>query len=424
MAAMADTAPGSTQRSPLTVLKRGLFLVIAGLLAWRMVTLGLSAHYARQPTFAAQDSALAWRDANPDALYWQGRRVLETDPAQAEARLRQAALANPADGRAFAALGLLRERQGQAAQAVALLEAANRLGPNRLDVQTDRAAFWLRQGRLDQAMGPLSLILQADPDRRETVFPGLLQLADNPKTRAALISALKDLPPWWGHFFAYASAQAKEPDTVRRLYEASGADGRSVSTEVRRHYLGWLQRGNQWAEAHAVWSAGLPAGQREAAGLIFDGGFEFPFSNEIFGWQATPVAGVDMETLTTYGAKGDKALRVKFRGLRTPFYHLAQFLLLRPGSYELTGLARVDNLQAAEGVQWTLYCAAGKQQKLGISERFRGVSDWRRFTVPFKIPATGCPAQLLQLELAGKVALDFEARGSVWFDDLTITPAN
>ena len=43
-----------------------------------------------------------------------------------------------------------------------------------------------------------------------------------------------------------------------------------------------------------------------------------------------------------------------------------------------------------------------------------------RGAVDFAVPDQGCSAQLLRLELDGRVELDFEAQGSVWFDDLAI----
>ena len=62
----------------------------------------------------------------------------------------------------------------------------------------------------------------------------------------------------------------------------------------------------------------------------------------------------------------------------------------------------------------------GASAVLAESEPFVGSDEWRNFTAEFTIPDQGCPAQLLRLELDGRVELDFEAQGSVWFDDLAI----
>jgi hypothetical protein len=58
---------------------------------------------------------------------------------------------------------------------------------------------------------------------------------------------------------------------------------------------------------------------------------------------------------------------------------------------------------------------------LGASDRFLGSDQWRSFAMDFAVPATNCQVQLLRLELAGRVALEFEASGSIWFENLAIT---
>lgn len=422
MAGTANSEPGrlAGNQNALTFLKGGLFLVIAGFLAWRMVTLGLSEHYSLQSDPTAPAKALAWHPANPNALYYRGRQLIDGDPAQAEALLRQAAHANPANSRIFAALALFREQQGEIAKAVELMEIANRLGAKRSDVQWDLAAFWLRQNRLERAIEPLSLVLESQPQRRERLFPGLLQIVEDPQNRRELTKALKDSPTWWTPFFRYAINNIRNPDTAYALYQLIVASGRQPSDDERRRYIAWLQQQNLWQEAYTVWSESLTPLQQEVKGLNYDGGFKFPLSNEGFGWHAPRIAGVDVETLSTYGAKGGKAVRVTFRGLRTRFQHLYQYLLLLPGSYELTGMVRVDNLETAKGVRWIVSCAAGKAKTLAASEPFQGVSEWRQFKVTLTIPAQGCSAQQLRLQLMGDAGLDFEAIGSVWFDELAI----
>ena len=62
----------------------------------------------------------------------------------------------------------------------------------------------------------------------------------------------------------------------------------------------------------------------------------------------------------------------------------------------------------------------GASTVLAESEPFVGSDEWRSFAVDFVVPDRECPAQLLRLELDGRVELDFEALGGAWFDDLAI----
>jgi hypothetical protein len=94
--------------------------------------------------------------------------------------------------------------------------------------------------------------------------------------------------------------------------------------------------------------------------------------------------------------------------------------MLDPGTYTLHGRVRPENFEAAEGLQWSIYCV-GTTTALTHSERFHGTDHWQHFTVQFKIPVQGCAVQMLRLELAGRSALDFEAKGVAWFDDISIS---
>ena len=125
-----------------------------------------------------------------------------------------------------------------------------------------------------------------------------------------------------------------------------------------------------------------------------------------------------METTSTYGTTGERALHLVFRGLRIRFEHLHQYLLLPPGDYALQGRVRPENLKAGQGMQWALYCL-GNKEPLTVTERFVGLGQWNRFRSQFSVPA-GCPVQMLRLELAGRIALDYDVSGGIWFDDVAV----
>jgi hypothetical protein len=94
-------------------------------------------------------------------------------------------------------------------------------------------------------------------------------------------------------------------------------------------------------------------------------------------------------------------------------------MMLDPGTYVLHGRVRPDNIETSEGIQWSIYCV-GNAKATAHSERFTGTDHWQHFTAQFQVPAQGCTVQMLRLELAGRSALDYEAKGAIWFDDLSI----
>lgn len=393
---------------------RFLLLVALGILAWRIIVLGLAEHYAGRGNLA---SALVWYPSHPQALFLQARLLAEADAQKAEKLLAKAAWENPTDGRVFMALARNREQAGELQSAEELAILAGRLAPMRGEVQLAAAGFWLRRGQFEQAFRNLSTALEVRPGIRGELYPFLLDLAEDPRTRAAFGVFLKEPPSWWEGFFRYAAANAEELDTLRSLYHRNGY---RPSLDERDSFLARLQREDRWLEMYFVWLNSLDAQQLAALGNVYDGSFELGLSEQGLGWRVQPVRGVSVETVPTYGARGSRALHLVFEGKRSPFRHLYQYLFLEPGRYRLTGLVKLDNLRAARGVQWTVRCLSGEGALLGASNRFLGAADWQAFDTEFAVPAEACPAQELRLELAGRHASDFEAEGEVWFDNLAI----
>ncbi len=394
-----------------------LFLVAIGILAWRIIDLGLAEHYARLGNAEGVENALIWHPAHSQALFEQGRRMADVDLPEGETLLAQAAWENPSDGRAFMALARIREQAVALQSAKKLAYLADQLAPMRGEVQLEAAAFWLRQGQLEQAFQQLKTALELRPGLRKDFYPILINLVEDPDVRTAFSALLKEPPPWWDEFFRYASANVVELDTLRAIY---GMNGRRPSVGERNSYLGRLKREVRWMEMYFVWLTSLDAQQLAVLGNVHDGSFELNPDNQGFGWHVEPIRGVRVEAVPTHGARGKRALHLVFEGKRSRFRHMYQYLLLEPGRYRLTGLTRLDNLRAAQGVQWKVRCMSADSALLGASNRFLGASDWQAFDADFTVPPGGCPAQELRLELVGRQASDFEAAGEVWFDNLGI----
>ena len=397
-----------------------LLALAAMLLVWRIVVTNMAELFLQDDGQDAAALALRWDENNTRALFAEGVRVAKSDPAQAITYLSSALRRNPTDGPAYAAISRLKEEGGNLAEAEQAMQAAAQMAPRRVDVQLEAARFWFRRGDIARAMKHLDVALTFGSSLHNEIFPNLLNLAEDPATREiAHARLLKQPVVWWPQFFNFAAAKATSVETLRALFQMQAGGPNAVTTEGLRAYLQRLQRENLWVEAYLVWLNQLRKDQLNAIGNLFNGGFEEGISNLGFDWIITPASQAIVDTATTYGATGHKALRVVFRGPRIQFQHLHQYTMLDPGTYVLHGRARPENFQAAEGLQWSIYCV-GEPQPIAHSERFTGTDHWQHFTVQFKIPAQNCAVQMLRLELAGRSALDYEAKGAVWFDDLSI----
>ena len=400
----------------------GLILLglAALLLGWRVVVINMAELHLQGEEKDAATRTLGWDKTNAQALFSEGVRVATTDPAQAITYLAAAVRGNPTDGPTYAAIARLKEQAGELAEAEQAMQAAAQMAPRRVDVQLEAARFWFRRGDIARAMKHMDVVLTFGGALREQIFPDLLKLAEDPATREiAHAKLLKQRITWWPQFFNHAAAKATSVETLRALFQMQADGPNAVTTEGLRAYLQRLQRENLWIESYLVWLNHLRKDQLNAIGNLFNGGFEEEISNLGFDWIVTPASQVVVDTASTYGATGHKALRVVFRGPRIQFQHVHQYLMLDPGTYVLHGRVRPDNLETSEGIQWSIYCV-GNAKALAHSERFTGTDHWQHFTTQFQIPAQDCAVQMLRLELAGRSALDYEAKGAIWFDDISI----
>lgn len=399
-----------------------LILLLGSLLGWRILVTGFANYYAGQEKPEAAAGALRWRADHPRALYQQAEAVLESEPSASARLLQAAAWANPTDARIYVTLAeLWAVEEGRQAAALKLAEIADILGPMSSPVLAYSADFWQSQERLDRMLARWSLLLRTQPAVASALYPELLKFAEDPEQQALLRPLLDHPPTWWDGFFAYAAREAQQTDTLVWLYQQRQRDDQLPTETEQRAYLDRLWREARWPEAYQAWQMGLNEPQRQALDRIYNGGFELPPTSIGFDWRIASPRGARVETMPTYGARGERALQVTFDGQRVRFQHVSQYLLLEPGDYRLQGRVRPDSLRTERGLRWMLSCV-GEGPLLAESQRFLGSDQWRIFAVDFVVPEAECPAQVLRLQLEGRAALDFEIEGEIWFDDLTIFP--
>jgi len=391
----------------------------ASLLAWRILVINLSDFFLQDDSTNAAAYALRWDDTHARGLFMMGLESAQKNPAESLRYLDTAVRRNPAEGRSYVIIGRIKENQGDLTAAEQAMMIASQMSPRRTDVQQEVSAFWMRRGNVVRAMEHLNVVLTFCDSPRPIVFPDLLRLAENPATRAAYVPLLQQPVTWWSQFFSYAAENAVQVETLRALFEMQAKGPNTATADGLRAYLKRLQREGFWTESYFVWLNSLRKDQLGNIGNLFNGSFEEPISNLGFDWIVEPAGQVLAEAAPTYGTTGSKALRIIFRGPRVQYRHLSQHLVLEAGIYTLRGRARPESLDAVHGVQWSIYCL-GQREPLASSERFTGTDQWRHFSTQFTVPNSGCPVQLARLELAGRATLDFEAKGTVWFDDMSI----
>ena len=408
--------------------RRSYLLFLLPLLAygaWRVLVMGFSEHHVQQALQGregAVDQALAWNPAHPKALYIKALQVKQEDPEQAMELFRQVMAANPAEGRAFIEMALLRLARGEGERADALARQAVRLLPAFVPVRMQAANYWVMRGNWEAAMENWEAALITDPSLGRKVFPVMLGMAGTAQGRSLLAGLAAEPPPWWESFFSHVATHSETLEPLQALFGMRLASEVPVSEQERRNYVARLLEEGEWAEAFLVWVNGLNEEQRKQLGGLYNGGFEMPLSNEGFGWRVTIRKKlVNIRRQSSYGIQGDKALHLIFRGGEFHFRHLHQLLFRRPGIHEFNGTYRVDRLRGRGGLKWRVYCAGDPSRLLGESKVMLGLGEWEPVSFRFTVPEEPeCAAQILRLESTGRSSYDHKLAGDIWLDGLSV----
>src|SRR5262249_11314245 len=149
------------------------------------------------------------------------------------------------------------------------------------------------------------------------------------------------------------------------------------------------------------------------------GSFDTVPSGLTFDWVITPGAGVTIDVAPVPGGEGNRALAISFEQGRIDFRGVAELIVLAPGSYEFRG-KYTGEIIGPRGVKWRVACAGGPI--VGESGMVAAkTTAWKDIEFGFAVPATGCPAQYVRLDLDARMSSEQFASGTVWFDDLRIT---
>ena len=269
------------------------------------------------------------------------------------------------------------------------------------------------------ALGHADVILRTRPQLGSHLLPALTAIASLPEGRSRLVEILETTPAWRKWFLRQYSRQADDPAAALPIYAALQAGPTPPTSDELRAPLDRLIGAGAFEQALLLWLGSLDPEETQALGYVYNGDFEHPVSNLAFDWVIGRVRGADITVAESDLDRG-KALRVQFARSRIAFRHVRKLVVLRPGSYRLTGKARARDLRSERGLVWTLTCAEGANQLLAETNRVTGTME-AEISTAFTVPAHGCRAQWLRLELAARIPPERDVGGgTVWYDALQV----
>jgi hypothetical protein len=363
------------------------------------------------------EAALRIDPDHPQALLQRAWKQLghgDNDAATATARHLLAVEAGQGD--AFAVLALAAMRRGDA-DAPQLARIALQRAPRNRELRAAEAAALLKTGDLPGAMAQIDALLRLTPSRGKTLYPALVQQAQDKRFAEALGAVLAKDPPWRTAFLRVLNQKANSV-AVDQIYAWLQQHGELSKAETGR----WLDRmlaDGRWGEAYAHWVGTLGSSTARLT-PVHDGGFEEDPSGQGFGWRNAPVRGVFTDLEAGAGPAGSRAAHLHFIGRPVARGNLSQALLLAPGPFRLSLRARSDFLRSEHGLQWIVRCNGGP----GIAELDvpDGSVGWRVLAVDFEVPAERCAGQWLELRNPAVSGTAQKVSGDLWIDDVAITP--
>jgi len=403
----------------------GLIIVLVAVawLGWQIVSTTLGSVRVNSNPAAA----VGWAPGSPRALAAMAEQQLvdaedDADMASVEDLADRALLASPLQQSALRLLALSADLRGDSERATRLMPVAGSRSAH-----DSVAQIWLlqqdvRSGQLEMALAEADLLLRTQPALWSQLLPVIGNIALDEKVQASLIDRLAHNPPWRTWVLTNLPKIA-DPSVSHAILAGLRPTSSPPSNKEVGAFLDRLIADDNFGLAYLEWVSSLPA-SGISKDYLYNGGFNLPATGLPFDWILPLKTDAETEIIDSADKSRGKVLHVVFLNERVARPLANKLLVLKPGSYALSGLARAENLQNERGVAWRLRCADGQKQLIVESELLSGTFKWRGFTANFSVPDDGCSAQWLSLEVAARGALEQQVSGEIWFDDLSVDREN
>lgn len=395
--------------------------LVAALLGWRILTVTV----ARSLANAGPAASLSWKSDQAEALVALASKDLKTPGPAATATARARALAaltrEPLVPYGIEILGQAAIKDGQDAAADALMRQAAMVSKRDLAAEIWIFTHDVTARDLSGAATALDAIMRGHPEIIEDFAAAVAPSLRDPDTAATLVAGLGLKPPWRSLLMGVLVRQHRNPEGLLRLFAGLERSGGLTQQELGA-FLGELMANGRYEQAYLYWLQSLPPARLATLGLLYNGHFDYPVSNMAYDWVVAPASGTVIETGTS--DKGP-TLDIGFLGDGADFKNVTHDLILNPGRYRLTGYVRADHFENQRGLRWRIAClerdgTGSGENALGTSDLVSGDRSWQPFVLAFEVPASGCRAQRLVLELPARTAAERIASGVVSYAGLDI----
>ena len=404
---------------------------------------GIAAWYFRQASPQAIQSAIKWDPQNPeyyDALATLTHLYAAGGNSAEVVRLSEKATAlSPYNAFYWADLGAAYEWSGRNDDALRAFTRAHALFPSSPEINWKLANFYVRTGKILDALRTLKEVLLEDPSKERQVFSlAANATADNQEILREMFPPSAPMLLDYLDFQIETNRMDPAAQTWATLFEL-----KSPFDPVRAlPYLDALiqhKHLDHLTEAWAALSTRFPqeiAARESKPDLITNANFAFAPLNGGFDWRVIPVQGVAVTVDTSTGVDASKSLRIDFDGTQNLDYaHVLQYVPVAPNtSYKFSAYMRAQGITTDSGPRFIPQDAYDPATLVDVSsesanpvrfsistENLTGTSDWTPHQLEFKTTGN---TRLLIVKLARPPSHKFDNKlaGTVWIARVSLLP--
>lgn len=329
------------------------------------------------------------------------------------AAVRRAAGAAPLDARAFLVFGHQQLLDGKHLQAVATLEAGQRLDPRNRVIHLLLLDRYLRDRRYADAATQFSVSARLVGAADSAIAGAMAQMSLAPDTRDAVRRTLSTDPRLEEQVLVALAKSNAAPTTIFALASPTALRKAGDAESWGPALVDRLVAQGRYVEARGIWQRIYRLPDAAVATPLFDAGLRKLPGTSPFNW-----------TLT---ASGLGAADIRNGTLAIDYYGrdsgalAAQLLVLKPGAYSFAFSVEGSKVAAGPSLAWTLHCATpkGDDGPELMNAVVSATGTPHRDTANFTVPA-GCAAQ--RLVLVGNAG-EFPTPMNVTLRDLALQAA-
>jgi tetratricopeptide (TPR) repeat protein len=183
-------------------------------------------------------------------------------------------------------------------------------------------------------------------------------------------------------------------------------------------------------EARRVWREAVegskwPRDVEKEDSLVWNGGFEHGFANGGFDWREVDASGSSF-VFDSFGVhSGSRSLRVSFDGTANlDFHNLFQEVPVESRvHYHFSAFLRIEAITTDSGIGFGIYDPRHPTQIQVVTQELIGTNPWTEVKADIE---SGPDTHMLRIVLQRRPSWKFDNKlsGTVWVDDVTLTPSS